>query len=131
MSDGKYQIPNATHDSRGVDRAIEITKALVQTARGHHDTDRDAITEAARHCRLAPSVLRRFFQPSRWPKQVDADILERLRAGYLRFLRQQLAAIETEIARIEASGSVDAGAEHLLDAARALVRRIEAVAGRR
>lgn len=128
MPDGNCEFSDRR--SSAVDRAIFITKAFVRSARGHHEYEQDAIADVARQCRLGRSVIERFVHRSRHPKHVDADILERIRAAYLRYLRAQLGNLENQIDRVERMGTADPHAQHLLDAARALVRRIEALTGR-
>ncbi len=130
MSDGEYEFSKSLPSS-GVERAIYMTRRLVKSAGVNHDSETDAIDEVAQQCRLGRSVIERFLFPSRWPKSIDADLLERIRGVYLRWLRGQLAAIENEIVSIERFGSREPSVEHLLDAARALVHRIEAVTDRR
>jgi hypothetical protein len=112
----------------GVDRTTSITTQLVALSRGHHGSEQAAIAYAARQCRVSVSVIRRFVYPSKRPKSVSLDIWERIRSGYLRFLRSQLAGLETEVLRVERLGADDGAARDLADKARTLVARIEAAA---
>lgn len=89
----------------------------------------DAVQSVARRCRITPSLVRGLIHPSRRPKVIDARWLGRLWAAYLKHLRRQLAELELEIARVEALAPSDRAARDLLDAAQALVRRLEALIG--
>lgn len=122
MSKPVYQ---CAHHPAGVERACEIARSLIRAARGTHDTDHSAIQAVARHARLSPAVLRRFIQPSRRPKDISLSVWERLVEAYRRHLRQQLAELELEIARLEHLDPADRALLDLLDEAKSLVGQIE------
>lgn len=111
----------------GVDQAVLFTTGLLKTQRQHYETDIEAIDAVSGQTRLTPSVLRKFLQPSRRPKAVDFDVVGCLRRAYLRMLNQQLDALRTEIAVVEALGAREGAVSDLLDEAKALVGRIEAL----
>ena len=128
MEQGVCEMANKTiRFPNGVDRAIDITTNLLKLVRRQHGNDRQAISEIAGSARVSPAAVRNFIHPSRRPKKVDVDVLDGLRGAYLRFLRQQLAALNNEILRIETMGIADGTLPHLLDEAQALVARIEAL----
>lgn len=112
-----------------VARACDITRSLFNTARGSYDTDAEAVDAIARSSQLSPASVRKFLQPSRHPKDVSLGVWGRLVAAYRRQLQQQLAALETEIARLEHLDPDDGAILDLLDDAKALVGKIEAAAG--
>jgi hypothetical protein len=112
----------------GVERACEIAKHLVKQARGHHDTDADALREIARHTRLSPAALRRFVQPSRRPKDLPLSVWQRLLGAYRRYLQRELAALEAEIRTLEFLDPDDRALRACLDKAKDLVARIEMAA---
>lgn len=125
MPNRRYQF---SHGPTGVERACEITRNLFNAARGNHVTDTQTVEAIARRAQLTPSVMRRFLQPSRRPKDVSLGVWTRLLAAYRRYLDGQLAGLRDEIARLEALDPDDAAILDLLDEAKALVRKIEAAA---
>lgn len=124
MQNGPNHFPKRPPVS-GVEKAINIARSLVALNRGTHGTESAAIAATASQCRLSPAVLRRFVYPSRRPKSVGLDIWQCLRGGYLAVLRKQLAALETEIARVERLGDPDGAVQDLLHKARALQDQAE------
>lgn len=112
----------------GVERACDITRSLFNAARGSYQNDAEAVQAIAERARLTPAVVRRFLQPSRRPKDVSLGVWQRLVFAYRRLLNQQLAALQTEIHRLEAVDPDDGAILALLDDAKALVRKIEAAA---
>lgn len=116
------------HGPTSVERACEITRNLFNAARGNHATDTETVVVIARRAQLSPAAVRRFLQPSRRPKDVSLGVWGKLVAAYRRYLEQQLAALETEIARLEHLEPDDGAMVDLLDEAEALVRKIEAAA---
>ncbi len=128
MRNSPNQKVNYAGPVSGVDRTVSIATQFVALSRGHHGSEQAAIAHAARQCRVTPSVLKRFVYPSKRPKSVSLDIWERLRSGYLRFLRSQLDHLETEVSRVEHLGIDDRAAGDLAVKARSLVARIEAAA---
>lgn len=112
-----------------VERAESIVQLMFRAARGNHETDRQTVAAIARQAQLSPSVVRRFLQPSRRPKDVSLTTWQRLVDAYRRLLQRQLDAVKTEICRIEAvqrGGHDVAGAAALMAEAQALVARLEA-----
>lgn len=121
------QFPSPYHPpASGVDRACELAKQLFTTARGHYDTDAEAIRAIARHSGLSPAEIRQLLQPSRRPKDVRLGVWSRLRGSYRRYLERQLATLEDEIARLDHLDPDDRALLDLLDRARALESKVEA-----
>jgi hypothetical protein len=112
-----------------VERAEGIVQLMYRAARGSHETDQQTVQFIARQAQLSPSVVRRFLQPSRRPKDVSLTTWSRLVAAYRRLLQRQLDAVRIEISRIEHmqrdQNGMD-GAAALMGEAKALVARIEA-----
>lgn len=125
MRNSQYRI---SHGADGVERASEIAKSLFNTARGNYETDQQTVAAIARQAQLTPAAVRRFLQPSRRPKDVSLTVWARLVSAYRRYLEQRLAALQTEIARVDALDTDDRALGDLLDEAKALVSRIEAAA---
>lgn len=117
------------HGPTSVERACDITKNLFNAARGNHATDSETVNAIARQAQLSPAAVRRFLQPSRHPKDVSLGVWGKLVATYRRYLERQLAALETEIVRLEHLDPDDGAMVDLLDQAKALVGKIEAAAG--
>lgn len=117
------------HGPTSVERACDITKNLFNAARGQHATDTETVNAIARQAQLSPAAVRRFLQPSRHPKDVSLGVWGKLVSAYRRYLERQLGALETEIARLEHLDPDDGAILDLLDAAKALVGKIEAAAG--
>lgn len=116
------------HGPTSVERACDITRSLFIAARGNHATDSDTVNTIARQAQLSPAAVRRFLQPSRHPKDVSLGVWAKLVATYRRYLERQLTALQAEIARLEHFDPDDGAILDLLDEAKALVRKIEAVA---
>ena len=112
--------------STGVERACEIARSLFKHARGHHDTDADAIRTLARQSHLSPAALRRFLQPSRRPKDISLGMWGRLVGAYRRYLQRELAELQLEIDRLAFLDPDDRALLHLLHDAEALERQIRA-----
>lgn len=125
MPNEQYRI---LHGPEPVERACEITKSLFNAARGNHATDTETVVAIARKAQLSPAAVRKFLQPSRRPKDVSVGVYSRLRAAYRRSLERQLDALKLEIVRVEALDPDDGALLDLLDDAKALVSKIEAVA---
>lgn len=123
MPKQQYQISNGGPPS-GVERACEIAKALFQQARGQHETDQQTVDAIARRAQLSPSVVRRFLQPSRRPKDVSLGIWTRLVRAYHRLLNQQLEELKLEILRLEALDPDGRALLGLLDKAKAIESKI-------
>lgn len=126
MPKATYQISDGA--TEGVERACEIAKQLITSARGQYDTEEQCLDAVARRARLTPSKLRQLIQPSRRPKEVGYSVWTRLCAAYRRQLERQLHALEDEIARLEICDPTDRAILDLLDEAKNLVRKIEGVA---
>lgn len=130
MGQGASTMPNSQyrnlHGPSSVERACDITRSLFNAARGHHATDSQTVDAIARRAQLSPAAVRRFLQPSRHPKDVTLGVWGRLVAAYRRYLQQELAALETEIARLEACDPDERAMVALLDEAEALARKIRA-----
>ncbi len=127
MPNTKYQFSHRPRPPSGVERACGIAKSLFAAARGDHETDAATINTIARRARLTPATMRKFLQPSRRPKDVSLTVWARLVRAYRRYLDQQLAGLQNEIARVEALSPSDSSIRDLLDEAKALVARIEAL----
>ena len=132
MDHGVTQMPNTKyrnlHGPTSVERACDITKSLFNAARGNHATDTETVNAIARAAQLSPAAVRRFLQPSRHPKDVSLGVWGKLVATYRRYLERQLSALEAEIARLEHLDPDDGAILDLLDDAKNLVSKVEALA---
>lgn len=121
-----YQISDGA--TEGVERACEIAKQLITSARGQYDTEEQCLDAVARRAKLTPSKLRQLIQPSRRPKEVGLTVWTRLCAAYRRQLERQLHQLEDEIARLDDLDPDDAAVVRLLHDAENLAGKIRAVA---
>lgn len=132
MGQGESTMPNSQyrnlHGPTSVERACDITKSLFNAARGNHATDSETVNAIARAAQLSPAAVRRFLQPSRHPKDVSLGVWGKLVSAYRRYLERQLGALQTEIARLEHLDPDDGAMVDLLDDAKTLVGKIEALA---
>lgn len=112
--------------SSGVERATELVQAFFQASRGRHENDDQTVRDIAQRARISPAEVRKFLQPSRRPKDVSLGVWSRLFGAYSRYLRQQLHALEIEIARLDGLDPHDRALRDLLDDAEGLVRKIKA-----
>lgn len=125
MPNDRYQ---NLHGPTSVERACDVTRNLFNAARGNYATDTETVNAIARKAQLSPASVRKFLQPSRRPKDVTLAVWAKLRTAYRRYLEQQLAALQGEIARLEHLDPDDGAILDLLDDAKALVSKIEAAA---
>lgn len=110
----------------GVDQATGLVTELVLAKRGQSGGTQQAIRKVAHDCRVSPATVRKYFQPSRRPKDIPLGVWQRLWHGYRCHIERQLAQLETDLARIEALGGAgDSAGQHLVDEAEALVSRIK------
>lgn len=122
----KYEWDQLRCGNTGVEAAIRLTTELVELKRGPAGGTQAAIRSVAGECRLSPAIIRKFVQPSRRPKDVGLAVWDRLWRSYAQYLRREIARLENDIRRIEALGNADRrAAQHLVDEAEALVRRIK------
>lgn len=121
MTKRVYQFQNLDRPPSGVGTVEAMARDFVKQSRGHYETDTAAI---ARRAHVSPAAIRRFVQPSRRPKSVSLELWQRLRAAYSEFLRGQVAALERDIARVEALDPADRALRDLAAEAEALARRI-------
>ena len=121
-----YQISDGA--TEGVERACEIAKQLINSARGQYDTEEQCLNAVARRAKLTPSKLRQLIQPSRRPKEVGYSVWTRLCTAYRRQLERQLHQLEDEIARLAACDPDERAVVDLLHEAEALAGQIRTVA---
>lgn len=116
------------HGPTSVERACEITRNLFNAARGNYATDTETVSAIARKAQLSPAAVRRFLQPSRHPKDVSLGVWSKLLAAYRRYLEHQLAALQAEVSRLEHLDPDDDALCRLVDEAKDLARKAEAIA---
>lgn len=124
MTKRVYQFQNLDRSPSGVGTVEAMARDFLQQSRGLYDTDQAAIAAIARKAHVSPAALRRFVQPSRRPKSVSLELWQRLRTAYSEFLRGQVAALERDIARVEALDPADRALRDLAAEAEDLARRI-------
>ncbi len=93
--------------SSAVDQAIGLVTQLVFSRRGQLGGTDAAIRKIARDCRLSPWQVKRFFQPSRRPKDVTVGVWHTLWRGYAAYLESELAKMEEQLHRAQAVGNAD------------------------
>lgn len=109
----------------GVRQASRLVTEMIQARRGHAGGTDAAIRSIARDCRVTPAQVRRYFQPSRRPKDIGLGLWGRLWAGYVRYLETRIASLEQNLLRLRARGDIDPRAcEDLAAEAEALIGRI-------
>jgi hypothetical protein len=133
MDQGEFQMPHEKYQfshagPSAVDRACDVAKQLISSARGQYDNEQQCVEAVARKANLTPAVLRRFLQPSKRPKEVGYSVWTRLLSAYRRQLEKQLHQLEDEIARLDHLEPDDRALVALLYDAEALVSKIKATA---
>ena len=129
VRDATYRFRNITADA-AVEQASAIATDFIAAKGGSEKQGKhDALRAVARECRISASSLRKFIQPSRRPKSIGVDLWQRLRGGYIAFLRRQLHDIQSRIDAVEAMGTPGPDILDLLDEAQALVGRIRKALG--
>jgi hypothetical protein len=83
-----------------------------------------AVERVARSLNVSPSVVARLSKQR--VKTIDADLRDRIRSGFVRFLERQVASLNHEL-EVEKAAHGDAHIQDLADQAAALAAKVEAL----